>query len=65
MDPFFHVLYTGAKTSPHVAPESVYWGPGHAGYNNAQSLKINLKNKYGDEVSRSDIQVRTTAAHYH
>ena len=52
MDPFFHVLHTGAKTSPHVAPESVYWGPGMAGYVYSKSLKANIKAKYGDEVSR-------------
>ena len=62
MDPFFHVLYTGAKTSPHTAPESVYWGPGHAGYDNAISLEANIKKKYGDEVSRSGALVRIAAA---
>jgi hypothetical protein len=57
MDPFFHVLYTGAKTSPHVAPESVYWGPGMAGYDNSKSLKANIKSKYADEVSRGCVRV--------
>eukprot|EP01043_Picozoa_sp_COSAG02_P013083 COSAG02_NODE_517_length_20800_cov_18.817497_15_plen_214_part_00 len=57
MDPFFHVLYTGAKTSPHVAPESVYWGPGMAGYVDSKSLKANIKAKYGDEVSRASVLV--------
>ena len=48
MDPFFYVLYTGAKSSPHVG-ESVYWGPGMEGYKDDDSLRQNLARKYGDE----------------
>jgi len=62
MDPFFHVLYTGAKVSPHVAPESVYWGPGMQGYDNSKSLKANLKSKYGDEVRQDAAMPCVTAA---
>jgi hypothetical protein len=47
-DPFFIILYNGAETSPFIK-QSVHWGPGFPHYDDKQSLRENVKQRYGDE----------------
>ena len=50
MDPFFRVLQEGARTSRLVEGGSVtHWGPGFPKWNNAASLRDNIKAEHGSK----------------